>query len=283
MLAGDLVLIHGFWSSTRTWDRLVALVDADADLAGVRVDRFGYESPKIRLPLSPTRIPDYDDIAHSLGSHLALREPGRPVVIVTHSQGGLILQRHLAWMVHEGRARELARIRAIVLLACPNEGSEYLGTIRRALGFGRHPQAGQLATLVADATEARRTFLRSVVQARTVTDRECPIPVHAYAGRTDNVVTRSSAQSVFPNVGSLPGNHFSILDPTFPGSLTFAALKTHLTEALRPAPPPAAPTGAAPDPPVPPAAGQPPPPGRHMIIEGGRGIQIGDGNIQGNW
>ncbi|MEV4510211.1 hypothetical protein AB0K00_14750 [Dactylosporangium sp. NPDC049525] len=105
-------------------------------------------------------------------------------MIVTHSQGGLILQRHVAWMVHEGRARELARIRAIVLLACPNEGSEYLGTIRRALGFGRHPQAGQLATLVADATEARRTFLRSVVNAQTLSDRECPIPVHAYAGRT---------------------------------------------------------------------------------------------------
>ena len=83
MLTGDLVLIHGFWSSTRTWDRLAQLVESDADLAGVRVDRFGYESPKIRLPLSPTRIPDYDDIAHSLRSHLALQDLSRPIVLAT--------------------------------------------------------------------------------------------------------------------------------------------------------------------------------------------------------
>ncbi|MEV4510212.1 hypothetical protein AB0K00_14755 [Dactylosporangium sp. NPDC049525] len=48
------MFIHGFWSSPRTWDRLARLVESDADLTGVRVDRFGYESPKIRLPLSPT-------------------------------------------------------------------------------------------------------------------------------------------------------------------------------------------------------------------------------------
>ena len=50
--------------------------------------------------------------------------------MVTHSQGGLILQRYLAWMLGEGRGRELTTIRLIVTLSCPNEGSEYLSSIR---------------------------------------------------------------------------------------------------------------------------------------------------------
>jgi hypothetical protein len=47
------------------------------------------------------------------------------VASVTHSQGGLILQRSLTWMLHKRRGRELARIRSIVMLACPTGGSEY--------------------------------------------------------------------------------------------------------------------------------------------------------------
>ena len=38
------------------------------------------------------------------------------MAIVTHSQGGLILQRSLTWMLHKRRGRELARIPSIVML-----------------------------------------------------------------------------------------------------------------------------------------------------------------------
>ncbi|GAA4263876.1 esterase/lipase family protein [Dactylosporangium darangshiense] len=284
MIDGELVLIHGFWSSPRTWDSIVTQMRVDGDLEGLEIDAFRYESPKVRLPLMPTRIPDYDDIAHSLGAQLALKDAARPLVIVTHSQGGLILQRHLAWMVHEGRAHELARVRAIVLLACPNEGSEYLGTIRRALGFGRHPQAGQLRTLVTDATDARRTFLKSIVHATELTDRTCPIPVYAYAGRTDNVVTRASAQSVYPNVSTLPGNHSSILKPNYPGSLTVQTLKAHIVHAFSGA------GGTAPKRSTSSTSGTLSSAGSaktagskyNVTLNDNQGVSIGDNNIQNN-
>jgi hypothetical protein len=44
-------------------------------------------------------------------------------------------------MLEEGRGRELARIKATIMLACPNGGSEYLRSIRQILGFGHHAQA----------------------------------------------------------------------------------------------------------------------------------------------
>ena len=67
----DLVLIHGFWSGPATWDALSARVSSDDELSGVRIHRFGYESPKLRLPFSTTRIPDHTDIAQSFESYLS--------------------------------------------------------------------------------------------------------------------------------------------------------------------------------------------------------------------
>ena len=79
--------------------------------------------------------------------------------------------------------------------------------------------------------EARRVVLRQIVHASAVDDRQCPIPFYVYSGRTDNVVPRQSAQSAFPFAEVLPGDHFSILDPGSPGSLTLPTLKRHILKA----------------------------------------------------
>jgi pimeloyl-ACP methyl ester carboxylesterase len=275
MISANLVLLHGFWSSPATWGKVVQCVREDPELRGVKVHSFGYESPKLRLPFSPTRIPQYDDIAHTLATQLTVQLSDGDVAVVTHSQGGLILQRFLAWMLTEGRGRELARIRLIVMLACPHEGSEYLRSIRAAIGFRRHPQARELGTLNVDAAQARRIVLERVVNASGVDDHECQIPIHVYAGSTDNVVSRVSAQSVFPNVGSLPGNHFSILHAGAPGNLTFPVLKKHLIETFT----------------LPPETTQPTLPQTKNVaarskysvsIIDSAGVQIGDHNVQHN-
>jgi pimeloyl-ACP methyl ester carboxylesterase len=230
VISANLVLLHGFWSSPSTWEKIVRHIREDQELRGVHVKPFEYESPKLQLPFSPTRIPQYDDIAHTLPAWLTTQVPKGDLAVVTHSQGGLILQRFLAWMLTEGRGRELARIRLIVMLACPHEGSEYLRSIRAVIGFHRHPQARQLDALNADVARARRIVLDRVVNASGVDDYQCQIPTYVYAGRTDNVVSRVSAQSVFPHAESLPGDHFSILHAGAPGNLTFQILKERLIE-----------------------------------------------------
>lgn len=229
----DLLLVHGFWSSPATWDGVSSRLRDDPELDGLRIHAFEYESPKLRWPLSPARIPDYNDIAQSIPAYLATHAPGAtPIAVVTHSQGGLILQRFLAWMLTEGRGRELARFRLAVMLSCPNEGSEYLRAIRAVVGLNHHPQAGQLGVLEREVSEARRIVLRQIVNAVTTDDRNCRIPLYVYSGRTDNIVRRESAQSVFPNAEVLPGDHFSILDPDAPGHLTAQVVKHHLAASL---------------------------------------------------
>jgi hypothetical protein len=294
----DLLLIHGFWSSPATWDKLTARLTTDPDLAGLRVHAFGYESPKLpRWSMSQTRIPDYNDIAQSLPAYIAAHTPGdAPLVVVTHSQGGLILQRFLVWMLAEGRARELARIRSIVMLACPNEGSEYLASIRATTGLDRNPQAAQLEVLDREVGDARRIVLRQIVHATTLDDRQCPIAVYVYAGRTDNIVTRQSAQSAFPTAAVLPGDHFTIHNPDAPGNLTHSTLKRHILTATGTSTHPAAkepkgPTGST----VSPAASTPSTPTQpvpsnnatefkySINIGNATGVVIGDGTTQTNY
>src|ERR1017187_858592 len=230
VIGATLVTIHGFWSSPATWERLNEVWRADEELRGLRIHSFGYPSPKKpRLPYSVTRVPEYDDIAQTLASEYATAlANASDIAVVTHSQGGLILQRFLAWMVSEGRARELSRIRSVVMLACPNGGSEYLESLRRALGDGRHPQAGNLRVLNRQVADTQTTALHRIVNAPALDDHQCHIPFHVYAGGSDNIVRAASAQAAFPGASTIAGNHFTILDPGTLGNRTAETVKRHL-------------------------------------------------------
>ncbi|MBF5032999.1 MULTISPECIES: esterase/lipase family protein [Micromonospora] len=231
MREAAVVFVHGFWSSPATWDRIIEKLEDDPVLTSLRFDRFGYRSPKLWLPLLPSRIPDLNDVAQDLANYIEHQHPNGPLALVTHSQGGLVVQRCLAWMLRERRKSDVARIELVVMLACPNGGSEYLGSLRVAMGFGRRPQARDLQPHNTDVADALRTVMHST-----------RIPLYAYSGSSDNVVRRASGQGPFRHVGSLPGDHFSILDPDLPGSLTVRALRNRLVETFTARPPGPEPT-----------------------------------------
>ena len=287
MIDATLITIHGFWSSPATWERLNEVWRADEELRGLRIHPFGYPSPKKpRLPFSVTRVPDYNDIAQTLATEYATVLAGASdMVVVTHSQGGLILQRFLAWMVSEGRARELSRIRSAVMLACPNGGSEYLESLRRALGYRRHPQTGSLQVLDRQVADTQRTVLQRIVNAAVVDDHQCRIPFHVYAGGSDEIVTAASAQAAFPGASTIAGNHFTILDPAAPGNRTAEIVKhhmliditaTHVQPGIVPAP-------EIVGKPEPPAADKHADSGKYVVnVDGAQGLQIGDHNVQRN-
>ena len=287
MIDATLVTIHGFWSSSATWERLNEVWRADEELRGLRIHPFGYPSPKKpRLPLAVTRVPDYNDIAQTLATEYAAVLGGVPdIAIVTHSQGGLILQRFLAWMVGEGRARELSRIRSVVMLACPNGGSEYLESVRRTLGYGRHPQAGSLHVLDRQVADTQRTVLQRIVNAVAVDDHQCRIPFHVYAGSSDEIVKAASAQAAFPGASTIAGSHFTILDPAAPGNHTAEIVKHHVLAdiAAAHAQPGAGPAPEATGQPEHPAAGSRAGTGEYVMnADGAQGLQIGDHNAQRN-
>ncbi|MEU3290543.1 esterase/lipase family protein [Streptomyces longwoodensis] len=203
-----VVFIHGFLSSEETWDKIRDRVREDPSLATVDPLMFSYRTPVVSInPLR--RIPSYEDIADALDTYLeTAAENYEAIALVGHSQGGLIIQRHLHRVIGRGGAEQLRRIRRVILFACPNNGSELARSWLR-----RNPQRRQLHVLNREVMDAQRTVINQVVHAVDVRPHCCPIPFKVYAGTEDNVVTLASAQGVFPDARALPGDHFTIIKP----------------------------------------------------------------------
>jgi pimeloyl-ACP methyl ester carboxylesterase len=223
-----VVLVHGLFSSAKTWNCFTNLISSDPELARFSLAPFEYATPRFKLnPLQS--IPDFDTLAESLQTFIAVDLAAyESIVLVSHSQGGLIIQRYLAWMISRGRARELVRIRRIVMFACPNSGADLFILARRGLKVWHHPQESELRPLNKSVADAHQMVLDHIVYARRTSDNKVHIPIVAYVGETDNVVKPVSAKGDFPETGVIPGNHFSIIQPDSPQHRSYIVLKASL-------------------------------------------------------
>ena len=234
MPSAAVVFVHGLFSSSTVWDGFrAALADDPVVIENYDLHFFDYASPRIN-PRLQRRAPDLNTVADKLKGFLT--DPPLPyerLVIVTHSQGGLVVQRFLARMLNDARGHELARIRSVVMFACPNNGSEFMLLLRRTLlpMLGGNRQEPELRPISAAVLEAQRRVLSGIVHAQSLSANECPIPLVAYAGEEDNIVTPASAMSVFPEAAVLPGDHFSIVRTDI-GYRAVDTLKGRLRKAL---------------------------------------------------
>lgn len=211
----QIVFVHGLFSSGDVWDRFITLLQGDETLGGVDCIRYEYSSPRLLFSIRK-RIPSFDDLADRFRTFIeASCDAGRPMIIVTHSQGGLIVQRFLARSLDSELKYILPKIKLIVMFSCPNSGSDILLSMRKMLVIWRHSQEKELRPLNRLVTETRRTVLRKIINARPNDPTACRIPIYFYAGDTDNVVTSVSAFDVFPieNTGVVQGDHSSIIQP----------------------------------------------------------------------
>lgn len=228
------IFVHGIFPSKDTWIPLIRLLEKDAEVSHFyRLLKFDYSSPKCNWR-PDRRIPDYNTIAGALGTFIENCADYTHLVLVGHSQGGLIIQRYLAEMLAEGRGTDLCKIRLVVLLACPNNGSELFRSLRTFFNFfklWKHPQERELRPLAPYVVETQRRVLNRIVNAKEISPASCPIRFAVYAAESDNVVTLASAKSVFPRASVLPGDHSSILQAESTESRTFTTLRMNLLDA----------------------------------------------------
>lgn len=225
-----VVFVHGFLSSAMTWQPLISLFNADKDVfARYALLPFEYDSPKFRLR-PDRRIPNLAMLADSLSTFIDTKCAGyEQLVLVGHSQGGLVIQGYLAKMITNRRGRDLSKINTVILLACPNSGAQIGFLLRRATGWlWRNPQERQLRPLDEPVAEIKRIVSKHIVYADEVSPESCPVKFIVYAAESDNIVTHASASSDFPNVGALPGDHNSILRTGSDQDRTYIAIRANL-------------------------------------------------------
>jgi hypothetical protein len=230
-----VVFVHGVRSNGRAWDSLIELVRGDPELSSV-VNAHVFEYDSRLLNMRPDeRIADIDDIADQLSTALSAGDlaGAKAVVLVTHSQGGLVAQRFLIRMLHDNRGRELARIRRILMYACPNSGSQFLLSLRRLVMFWNHPQEQELRPYNRLVTETLRAVLRDVVNVTGCTANQCHIPISGYGGTKDKIVPPHEARGVFPEGDVVTGNHSTIIRPASRNVDSYQVLRRDLLAVAR--------------------------------------------------
>ncbi|KAJ6070601.1 hypothetical protein N7467_011920 [Penicillium canescens] len=228
-----LVFVHGFNSSPSVWDKFVSLLGNDTKLnVPIKCLRFEYSTSMFR-PWSPfSRVPTLNTVAQSFRGFLETEARDLDkLLLICHSQGGLVVQCFLAQMVGSGHGEQLTRIGRVVLFACPNGGSELGLSLRRRL-LRNHPQERQLRPLNEQIAGIQNTIIHQIVYAKETAPQSCRIGFAAYAGERDNIVVPASAHSAFPDAGVLPGDHFSIVQPGSLEHRSYTALKHQIGLAI---------------------------------------------------
>ncbi|MES4882842.1 alpha/beta fold hydrolase [Streptomyces sp. NBC_01723] len=227
-----VVFVNGLFTSADLWDQFRKLLAADDDLRRVAVHCFPYESP-VRMLRRERVISAYDDAAKLLDDYLRVQIPPTGlVVLVSHSQGGLIVQRFLTRTFGEGRGFALNRIAQIVMFGCPNNGSPAVHPARRVPFLVRQAQGRALRTYRREVVATREAVMRTVVRAERSTGSNCSIPIHAYGGSEDEVVPAQEARAEFPVGATVPGDHLQLVQPRDHRSASYEAVKQTLTRIL---------------------------------------------------
>lgn len=212
---GVILFVHGFGSSHKCWKKMLELLSTDERITS-RYEFATWEYPTKWIELNLLgRIPRLKEIGRSLGDEVnSPRYHGRPLTLVGHSQGGLVIQSYFAELLQNGEASKLRDVQQAIFFATPSEGSTTGMSLRLLLStFFRNPQETTLRVLNPDVSDMRAIIRERIVAATRDSNVAWRVPIHAFCGMQDNIVPEPSARGPFDSVKHVKGTHFSIIKP----------------------------------------------------------------------
>jgi len=215
-----IVFVHGLFSSPKTWNWLEPLV---ADLPGITTYLFEYPSPW--LPRLTRRVPSHEQVADALATFLRVTVQEPEVVLITHSQGGLVALHFVERsLLSADNANDLPRVRMLFLYACPNGGSDFGRDLRRRY-LSWNAQERGLRPLDEQTAEVMRRVVYAVSQT---SPPQLELEVVAVVGASDGIVTPASARGNWPTVETVFGDHSTIIRPDSKNDQGYRVLEEHL-------------------------------------------------------
>lgn len=229
----DVILfIHGFGSSHRCWEPLIKLLSEDEQIIS-RYDLTTWDYPTSWFSLNMLgRIPGLRELGRALGEEIdSPQYRGRTLTLVGHSQGGLVIQSWMADLLQKGEAVRLRDIRQVFLIATPNSGSTTVMGLRLlASSLFTNPQEATLRVLCPDVAELQSVIRERIVYPTHDSTTCWRVPIHAFCGMQDAIVTEASARGCFDSVKRVPGNHFTIVRPPQRGDPRYSELIERLLD-----------------------------------------------------
>lgn len=222
-----VVFIHGFLSGPHTWAQMERLLASDPSISE-RITIYQYEYPSKLVWINRLRrLPSIGDIARGLADFIDLRVVEKTVLLVAHSQGGLVAQRYIASEVSRPMSSTLDRVTGLLMYATPSGGSDFALSLRRPVFrlLRGNPQERELRPLDEQVNAAQRQIFESVL---IPTDPRYRVRFLAIVGEQDNVVKDVPGRSVFPDTRTLPGDHFTIIKPRDLNDLRYLTLKREI-------------------------------------------------------
>lgn len=211
-----IIFVHGFGSSNSCWNQLISLLNQDERIIREFEFKF-FEYTSGWFEFNPLRkIPPLHELSDSLRAFIDSPDfDDRELILVGHSQGGLVIQSYLAKMLEAAKGEILRNLRQVILLATPNLGSTFLSWIRKLLSkfFFFTPQERSLRVLDDGIAQIREIIIERIVGAKKRSSTTWPIPIHSFYGTRDGVVPSVSAKTPFTYVTALDADHFSIIRP----------------------------------------------------------------------
>ncbi|KAH8889031.1 NACHT and WD domain protein [Thozetella sp. PMI_491] len=141
----DIVFVHGLrGGSHKTWRKgndpwlfwPQRWLPMEPDLYNASIHSFGYESDWGSKQRSILNIHDFGTALYEemKSSPLLRDKSNRPIVLLGHSMGGLVIKKAFTLAHQDTPHSQLAnRIRCIFFLATPHRGSDYAATLNRVL------------------------------------------------------------------------------------------------------------------------------------------------------
>ena len=212
---GIVLFVHGFGSSSRCWAPLLSLLSADERItAEYDLRTFDYPTKWVEMNVFG-RIPPLAEVGRLLGDEIDSPEyRGRPLTLVGHSQGGLVILSYLVDLLTRGEASRLRQVRQVICLATPFEGSTTGLRLRSLMSaLVRNPQELTLRVLDPDVAALRAAARERIVLTTRDSATSWRVPMHAFCGVQDDIVPEASARGPIESVRRVPGDHFSILRP----------------------------------------------------------------------
>ena len=223
-----VVYVHGLFSDSAAWDQMDRLVESDSKLSAVARYRFKYDSSmKSRGVMRET--PTLDSVSDSLHTFLRHAVVESEVVLVCHSQGGLVALRFLARRLQDAVTWDGPEIRLVLLYACPQQGSTFGSRVRRFL-FDDHAQAKSLKPFDQPTADSIRAVL---THTSSLTGTLSDLVVTAVAGASDGIVTPTSARGYWEIAETVPGDHSTIIRPSTRQDQNYLVLQKRVLGVMR--------------------------------------------------